>query len=180
MVVDACARYIRQTSAALSDRRVQVTIGDGVEFVASTDQRYELVVVDSTDPVGQATPLFGAGFHGDVARVFGDRGSVVSQAESPFFDSDRQRSMLEILGQTFQRAHIYNYANLTYPGGLWSFTFAAKGDLCPLGDFDEARVASSGLDFRYYSPGVHRAAFVLPAFQQHQLIDRLAPFKTRD
>ena len=180
MVVDACKRYIPQTSSALSDERVEVTIGDGVEFVARTEQRYDLVVVDSTDPVGPAKPLFGAEFYGNVARVLAEGGIVVSQAESPFFDPEQQRSMLQILGKTFRRAHIYNYANITYPGGLWSFTFAAKGDLCPLGDLDEARIASSGLGFRYYSPGVHRAAFVLPVFQREGLAEQLTPFRTAD
>jgi spermidine synthase len=180
MVVDACARYVPQTSSALSDARVQVTIGDGVGFVATTDQRYDLVLVDSTDPVGPAKPLFGAGFYRNVARVLRENGIVVSQAESPFFDTEQQRSMLEILAHTFQRAQIYNYANITYPGGLWSFTFASKGDLCPLGDFDEARVGPSGIDFRYYSAAVHRAAFVLPAFQQRHLEQHLTPFKTEE
>jgi spermidine synthase len=180
MVVEACKEHIAQTAAALTDPRVEVTIGDGVEFVARTEERYDLVLVDSTDPVGPAKPLFGAEFYSNVGRVLKDGGVVVSQAESPFFDLEQQRSMLQILGGPFERAQIYNYANITYPGGLWSFTFAAKGDLCPLGDFDATRVVSSGLRFRYYSPEVHRAAFVLPVFQQDGLQGCLSPFKPID
>jgi spermidine synthase len=177
MVVEACREHIPQTAAALGDPRMELTIGDGVEFVARTDERYDLVLVDSTDPVGPAKPLFGAGFYADVGRVLNDGGIVVSQAESPFFDLEQQRSMVQILGAVFERVQIYNYANITYPGGLWSFTFATKGGLCPLGDFNAARVARSGLDFHYYGPEVHRAAFVLPVFQQHGLQDGLSPFR---
>jgi spermidine synthase len=169
MVVDACRQHIPQTAAALDDPRCEVTIGDGVEFVARTDERYDLVLVDSTDPVGPAKPLFGAGFYGNVARVLRDGGVVVSQAESPFFDLEQQRSMLEILGGGFERTRIYNYANIVYPGGLWSFTWASQGSLCPLDDFDAGRVEASGLEFRYYGADVHRAAFVLPRFQHDAL-----------
>jgi spermidine synthase len=177
LVVEGCRKHIPQTAAALDDARVEVSIADGVEFVARTAERYDLVLVDSTDPIGPATPLFGAEFYSNVHRVLNDGGIVVSQAESPFYDPKRQRSMVEILAARFERVHIYNYDNLTYPGGLWSFTFAGKSDRCPIADFDAARAVGCGLEFRYYSPEMHRAAFVLPAFQFAALRDRLSPFK---
>jgi spermidine synthase len=177
LVVEACRKFLPRTAAALDDPRVDVTIGDGVEFVAGTDERYDLVIVDSTDPVGPAKPLFGREFYANVRRVLNPGGVVVSQAESPYFDAEQQRSLVQILGELFRRAHVYNYANVTYPGGLWSFTFAARDDLCPLGDFDPGRVAASGLDFRYYSPEIHRAAFTLPPFQAAALAPHLTPFK---
>ena len=177
LVVEGCRRHLPWTAAALDDPRVEVTIADGVEFVARTGERYDLVIVDSTDPVGPATPLFGEAFYADVHRILTPDGVVVSQAESPFYEEERQRSMLKILGERFERAQMYNYNNITYPGGLWSFTFAAKADLCPLGDFDPGRVAASGLTFRYYSPAIHRAAFVHPEFQARQLEGLLTPCK---
>jgi len=180
MVVEACREFLPRTAAALDDPRVQVTIADGVEFVARTDERYDLVIVDSTDPVGPAEPLFGPEFYANVRRVLNPGGLVVSQAESPYFNAERQLAMVEILAGLFRRVHVYNYANITYPGGFWSFTFAAAGDLCPLGDFDPRRVAASGLDFRYYSPGVHRAAFALPPFQAEALAPHLSPFRALD
>ena len=175
MVVEACRKFIPQTAAALDDPRVEVTIGDGVEFVARTDERYDLVMVDSTDPVGPAKPLFGAEFYGNVARVLREGGMVVSQAESPFFDLDQQRSMLEILKRSFRRVRIYNYANITYPGGSGRSPSAPGAISVRWRDFDPARVAASGLEFRYYSPEVHRAAFVLPSFQREGLAS-LTPF----
>ena len=173
MVVDSCKEHLPRTAAALDDPRAQVSIADGVRFVAETDERYDLVLIDSTDPVGPAAPLFGAEFYGNVRRVLNEGGIVVSQAESPYFEADQQRSLVKILAGLFERVHIYNYVTITYPGGLWSFTLATNGEHCPLGGLDRRRLEGSGLRFDYYSADVHRAAFVLPAFQQRNLQDLL-------
>jgi spermidine synthase len=177
LVLEACREHLRVMSAALDDPRVTVTVEDGVEFVKATDERYDLVIVDSTDPIGPATPLFGAGFYGNVKRVLQPGGLVVSQAESPFYDPEQQRSLLAILSAAFERTAIYNYTNLTYPGGLWSFTLAGRGDLCPIADFDAQRFDRQGLDCRYYNKAIHRGAFILPEFQRASLEGLLSPFK---
>jgi spermidine synthase len=168
MVVEACRKFIPQTASALDDPRVTVTIADGVEFVAGTEESFDVVIVDSTDPIGPAQPLFGPEFYGNVKRVLRERGIVVSQGESAFYAVDTQKSLLEILAALFERVNLYNYTNTTYPGGLWSFTFASKG-LRPVSDFDAARVLRSGIDFKYYNPDVHRAAFALPEFARKAL-----------
>ena len=176
-VVEACRNHLPQTASALDDPRVEVTTQDGVEFVARSTERFDVVIVDSTDPVGPAVPLFGAEFYGDVHRVLHDDGIVVSQAESPFYEPEAQLELLRILRDRFQRVRIYNYSNLTYPGGLWSFSFACKGDLCPIEDLDGARIEHARLSFQYYSAAVHRAAFALPAFQLDNLAGLLSPPK---
>lgn len=177
LVLEGCREHLPGAAAAFDDPRVEVTVADGLRFVAETEERYDLVLVDSSDPIGPAEPLFGAAFYHDVRRVLRPGGVVVSQAESPFYDAARQRSLLAILAERFRRVHLYNYANLTYPGGLWSFSFATPGDLCPLADFDPERVRRSGLEFRWYGPEMHRAAFVLPAFQRANLATHLTPFR---
>ena len=176
-VIDACKTHIPQTAAALDNSRVEVAIEDGVAYVARTQDRYDLVIVDSCDPVGPSEPLFGAEFYSNVHRILSPGGVVVSHAHSPFYDAAAQASLLRILGESFRRVQIYNYSNLTYPGGLWSFSFASKGDVCPVGDFDARRVEESGLSFQYYSAAVHRAAFVLPEFQIKQLGELLTPLR---
>lgn len=177
MVVEACREHIPQTSAALDDPRVEVTIADAVEFVATTDERYDLVLIDSTDPIGPATPLFGHEFYTGVHRLLASGGIAVSQAESPYVEAEAQRSLLRILADVFDSVHLYNYANMTYMGGLWSFSLAAKDRLCPLADYDAGRVLRAGLDFEFYSPEVHRAVFALPVFQRRALADLLTPFR---
>jgi len=178
LVVDACRRHLPQTAAALDDPRVELAFEDGVKYVARTDDVYDLVVVDSSDPVGPAAPLFGAEFYSSVQRILADDGIVVSQADSPFFGLPQQESLLRILRGLFRRVQIYNYSNMTYPGGLWSFTFAGKGDICPVGDLDDRRVKEAGLSFHYYNPAVHRAAFVHPEFQAARLGGLLTPVRS--
>lgn len=176
-VVEGCKLHIPLTSACLDDPRVEVSIADGVKHVADAPAgSYDLVLVDSTDPIGPATPLFGAEFYRNVHRVLRDDGIAISQAESAFYEPEWQRTITGILQQRFNRVHIYNYTNLTYPGGLWSFSFATKGELCPLADLDSQRIAAAGLELRYYSEAMHRAAFVLPPFQAANLSNTLTPF----
>lgn len=168
MVVDACKEFIPLTSSALSDPKVKLIIGDGVRYVAETQEKFDVVLVDSTDPIGPAKPLFGSVFYTNVFNILSDDGIVVSQGESPFYEGRIQASMLEILSGLFSKVAIYNYSNLTYPGGLWSFTFASI-TLNPIDDFDQNRVEQSGLGCKYYTPDIHRAAFCLPAFMRENL-----------
>lgn len=178
MVVEACKKHLPSVSCALGDRRLELRIEDGVTYVADTEERFDVVIIDSTDPVGAAKPLFNSLFYENVARILTRQGILVSQAESPFYDNDIQRAMLAHQRPFFKRLHLYLFANLTYPGGLWSFGFASRG-LCPVRDFVAGRVAASGLGFRYYNADVHRAAFALPAFVAttfHGVVDPVSPW----
>jgi len=171
MVVDACKEHIPQTSSALSDPRIELIIDDGVAYMANAaknDVKFDVIIVDSTDPIGPATPLFGEGFYRDVFASLSDDGIVVSQGESPWYNKDVQKSLLSVLNNVFDNVWLYNFSNLTYPGGLWSFTFASKR-YHPVTDFNPARVSKSGLDFDYYNAGVHLGAFSLPNFVKRDI-----------
>ena len=179
LVVDACREHIPETASALADPRCEVIISDGLDFISRAPAgRYDLIIVDSTDPGGPSVPLFGEAFYAAVHRALSPQGIVVAQAESPSHEPAVQRRMLSILDASFARVQIYNYSNLIFPSGLWSFSYACKGDLCPVGDFDPQRVSRSGLRFRYYNPEVHRASFLHPQFQRDLLADVLTPWKT--
>ncbi|MDB9494976.1 polyamine aminopropyltransferase [Spirulina major CS-329] len=168
VVVNACRQHIPQTAQALDHPKLTLHIEDGVKYVAETAETFDVVLVDSTDPIGPATPLFGETFYRDLARILNPGGLVVSQGESPFYFAAMQHKLLDILHRCFPTVGLYNYSNMSYPGGLWSFTFASQG-LDPIADFDPARVTASGLEFHYYNPAIHRAAFALPTFMQRQV-----------
>jgi len=163
MVVDACRMHIPSVSGAFEDPRLTLLIDDGVRYVKGTDERFDVVLIDSTDPVGPAEPLFDTAFYANVAARLTENGIMITQAESPFYDPEFQAVILSGQRPHFARLHLYNFSNLTYPGGLWSFGFASMG-LCPIGDFDPGRVARSGIRTRYHNPRIHRAAFSLPEF----------------
>ena len=174
VVIDACKEFIPQTANAMDDPRSEIIIDDGVKFVADTTQRFDVIIIDSTDPIGPATPLFGEGFYENVKRVLNPHGIVVAQGESPFYTPKIQASLLKIQRSFFSRTYLYNFTNLTYPGGLWSFTFSSD-ETCPLREFDEKRVEQSGLKFDYYTPQIHQAAFQQPAFVRKELGNLLTP-----
>jgi len=177
MVVNACKEFIPQTANSMKENlRAKVLIEDGVKFVESAktqSQKFDVVLVDSTDPIGPAQPLFGEEFYQNVSDCLSDQGIVVAQGESPYYELETQKSMLKNLRKIFKKTHIYNYANMVYPAGLWSFIYASKG-LCPLKDFDPSRITKSGLDFYYYNEEIHRAAFQLPNFQKRFLKEVLS------
>ncbi len=172
MVVEVSKRYIPKTAVGFEHPRLKLTIGDGVRHMAETDERYDVVIIDSTDPIGPAKPLFGETFYRNVFRVLADDGIVVAQGESSHYELEAQRTVLSSMGKVFPKVSLYNYCNLTYPGGLWSFVYASKG-LCPLADLDGARIKQQNLDLSYYNEDIHRAAFALPSFQRQRVGDLL-------
>ena len=168
MVVDACKEWIPSTACAYENPKLELIIGDGVKYMAETQEQFDIILVDSTDPIGPAAPLFGPAFYKDIYKVLKEDGIVVSQGESPFLEEECQKSMLSILNNQFEVVKIYNFNNLTYPGGLWSFTFASKGPH-PIRDFNSEKVKNSGLDFKYYNELIHHGAFSIPNFQIENL-----------
>lgn len=171
MVVNACKEHIPQTAACLSDPKIELIIGDGVQYMeeaAVSDEKFDVILVDSTDPIGPAQPLFGHKFYENIYKSLSDDGIVVSQGESPFYQTTMQNKLVEILHDTFPVVSIYNFSNLTYPGGLWSFTYGSK-KYHPLNDFNASRVTDSGLDFEYYNKEIHSGAFAIPNFMKKRL-----------
>ncbi len=163
LVVAASRKYIPKTAAALSDRRCEIRIGDGVRFVRETAERFDAVIVDSTEPFGPAKELFGPAFYKDVRRVLTRDGVVVSQAGSPFYEIGTIKNLMRILKPVFPVVEPYLFTNMTYPGGLWSFLYSSKGPR-PSRDFKPARVRAARLPLRWYNARMHEAAFALPEF----------------
>ncbi len=170
MVVEASKKFLPEVSYGLDDPRLDLLIEDGVKFTENTKEKFDVVIIDSTDPVGPATPLFGRSFYENVSKILNPGGILISQAESPFYGSKIQRVMLANQRPFFKKLHIYLFSNLTYPGGLWSFGFASKG-LCPVKDFDRKKVQKANINTGYYNPEIHVAAFALPGFISENLKD---------
>ena len=168
MVVDAAKTFLPTTSACLSDPRVSVRIEDGVKHMAAAGEPYDVILIDSTDPIGPAAPLFGPEFYGNVKRRLTEGGIVVAQGECPFYRLDVQKALADVVTGAFGRAALYNYHNLTYPGGLWSFVIAGKTPR-DLAAPDASRVAALQPQLRYYNLETHKAAFALPEFMKRGL-----------
>ncbi len=181
-VIRACKEFIPQTANIFKNPKLQTLVQDGVEYVAEyalkvkegKAQKFDVICVDSTDPVGFAAPLFGDAFYSNIQSILSDQGVVISQGESPFYGEKMQDTLARVLRNHFKRVHFYNFTNMTYPGGLWSFSFASNG-VHPLDDLKKDQVLSSGLSTQWYNLGVHEAAFLLPEFQKQKLKAYLSP-----
>jgi spermidine synthase len=174
MVIQACRIHLPAVSCALDDERLEIRIQDGIKYITEAGEKFDLVIVDSTDPIGPAVPLFDKPFYKGISAALDSDGILITQAGSTFYDGETQHAMLMNQRPFFKNLHLYLYSNLTYPGGLWSFGFASKG-LCPIQDFDGRRVESSGIVTSYYNPGVHRSAFSLPNFVAENLASVIDP-----
>ncbi len=163
MVVEACRKFIPKTGKIFDHPKMELHIDDGVKFVQQTDQKFDVIMIDSTDPVGAAQPLFGAEFYSNVADHLNRDGIVIAQGESVFYESEMQAKLLSIVNPRFEWTTYFNFTNMTYPGGLWSFLWASNGRH-PMRDQRDCE-----LDCFYYNSEIHRAAFALPSFQKQNL-----------
>tara|TARA_B100000925_G_scaffold290088_1_gene274471 strand:+ start:11839 stop:12693 length:855 start_codon:yes stop_codon:yes gene_type:complete len=168
MVVDASIAHLPITSCVFDNPKLELHIDDGLKFVKETKEKFDVVLVDSTDPIGPAQPLFGEEFYQDIYNCLNDDGIVVSQGESPFYEVPMQKKLMGIINKIFPISTIYNFSNLTYPGGLWSFTFGSKKHH-PINDFKSERVSSFDGEFKYYNQRIHPGAFAIPSFMAKEL-----------
>jgi spermidine synthase len=166
-VIDFARTYLPELSrGAFDDPRVSIVLGDGADFVATTSRRFDVVVVDSTDPIGPGAALFTPAFYAGCRRILRPGGILVTQNGVPFFQPDELVSSLRSLAGLFADATCYLAAVPTYVGGSMAFGWAS--DEPSHRAVSEAvlaeRFAAAGPETRYYTPAVHRAAFALPRF----------------
>lgn len=148
---------------AFDDPRAEIVIGDGLAYVRDTDRRFDVIVVDSTDPIGPSAALFGEKFYRDCRRCLNPGGVAVTQAGVPFFQGPQIAAAHALRAGLFAHATAYLAAVPTYTGGPIALGFASDADLAP-GDLAvlRERWAATGLATRYYAPDVHVGAFALP------------------
>ena len=159
-VIDACRRYLPALAGGFDDPRVNVHVRDGASFVAGLENVYDVVIVDSSDPVGPARILFSPEFYDSLKQALRPGGLAVSQAESFYFYGGLIREILGFLDEKFEFALYYTTMVPTYVSGIIGFAFSSLGPN-PLHEPDAARLETLGpLD--YYTPAVHKAAFALP------------------
>lgn len=174
VVIEASREWLPQTSNQFSNPKLEILVADGVDYMKTSKETFDVIIVDSSDPIGPATPLFNIDFYKDIYARLSDNGIVVSQCESPYYHQAMQKTLLGIVKELFPRVHLYTYTNLSYPGGYWAFSFASK-TLCPLKDLKIERVKKENLDFQYYNENIHWGAFQLPSFMQKEYKNLLTP-----
>lgn len=162
-VVELCREFIPQTAGSLGDPRVHIYYEDGLKFVRSAQNEYDLIIVDSTDPFGPGEGLFTKEFYGNCYKALTEDGILVNQHESTFYNEyamamKRAHSRIKSF---FPIALVYQAHIPTYPSGHWLFGFASK-KYHPVQDQNAQWWLSQGLRTRYYNQYVHSGCFALP------------------
>ena len=170
LVVEVCKKYLQKTACRLEDPRVSIHYEDGLKFVRSKKEEYDLIIVDSTDPFGPGEGLFTREFYGNCFKALREDGILVNQHESPYYTEDAiacQRTHKNIV-QSFPISRVYQAHIPTYPSGHWLFGFASKR-YHPLKNLDEIRWNMRGIATRYYTTTLHKGAFYIPAYVEELL-----------
>lgn len=166
-VIDTCRRYLPgHSQGAFDDPRVNLVIDDGVRYVTQAGGQFDVIISDSTDPVGPGEALYTTGFYRGCRACLRPGGILVAQNGNVFTQLEEVQQTAARLGPLFADVAFYTATVPTYIGGPMAFAWASD-DPSPRAvrpDTLRERYAGSGLATRYYTPEVHRAAFALPRF----------------
>jgi spermidine synthase len=162
-------KFFPELCASNGDARARLHFADGIEWVArAATGSYDVIIIDSTDPVGPAAGLFSESFYRNCLHALGKNGVVAGQSESPLFHAELIRSVQRALRSAgFRDVITLNFPQCTYPSGWWSATLACKDGT--LSSVRESDVATQKIPTRYYSRAIGAAARVAPQFLEDLL-----------
>ena len=169
-VVEVCRAYLPENACRLDDSRVHIYYDNALRFIRRCTDKYDLIIVDSTDPFGPSEGYFTREFYGICYNALHEDGIMVNQQGSPFYQHDAeemQRSHKRIVN-TFPISRVYQAHIPTYAAGYWLFGFASK-KYHPIDDLNAAAWLSKNLGTKYYTTKLHVGAFYLPAFLERML-----------
>ena len=170
-VTRAAEKYFPELTEANDDPRAELLFVDALEWIKQQQPNsLDVIIVDSTDPVGPAVGLFRRAFYADCLRALGETGVLVQQSESPLLHLDILKAMrAEMKLAGFAQLRTYQFCQPTYPSGWWSATMAGQG--VDLLDFREQDARELSFEGRYYSAGMHRGGMAMPPFVEKALAE---------
>ena len=170
LVIDKSVELLPSMACEIdgSNPRVKLHVDDGLAYIRAHQNEFDVIMVDSTDPIGPAVGLFEEDFYRLVFGALKEDGIMIAQSESPFYHAEIQKNMYGNLRAVFPIVEMYQAFIPTYPSGLWSFAFASK-KYHPVRDFDRKRAAGRDFRTRYYNEDLHLGAFMLPTFARENI-----------
>lgn len=163
-VIEISKRHFPYLANSFDDPKVKIYCEDGNKFIKTHKDRYDIIIVDSSDPIGPAEVLFRREFYEAMYQAVKDDGIVVTQAESFFYHSKIIKSLFSFIRDIYPISEYYYTLVPTYPSGIIGFTFCSK-KYHPIKEFNEIEVLKLN-DLKYYNKDIHKAAFNLPTFAQ--------------
>ncbi|HPE21312.1 MAG TPA: polyamine aminopropyltransferase [Candidatus Mcinerneyibacteriales bacterium] len=168
-VVELSERFLPSLTTGNHDPRVRLMVRDGVAYIKEySGEPYDLIIIDSTDPVGPGEGLFGTPFYRSCFDILSGEGIIINQAENPHYSPEWVTGIAGKMTKIFPAFSFYQAFIPTYPSGHWLFGFASKKR--------DPRVPEESPVFadilKYYNREVHTAAFALPNFVRDLLRQR--------
>ncbi|MBR1437497.1 MAG: spermidine synthase, partial [Synergistaceae bacterium] len=157
-------KYLPFAGCSFSDERADIKCMDAMKYICETDERYDVVIIDSTDPVDFAAGLFQSGFYADVKSVMNDSAVLSELTESPFTDSDLMTQAIREMRKVFPMVRLYWGVVPTYPSGMWTYGLSVNGT-----GINPSEPVRTVKPTRYYTNDIHRASFILPPFLEEMI-----------
>lgn len=161
-VIEVCRRHFPNLASSFDDSKVNIYFQDGAQFLKNRKNQYDVIIVDSSDPIGPGMTLFTEPFFRSLYGALKEDGIAVTQLESLFWHTDFIQFTFAFIKNIFPIAYYYYTMVPTYPSGMIGFSFCSK-KYHPIDDFMTNR-ANQLSDLKYYHSGIHHAAFMLPSF----------------
>lgn len=165
-VIELSKKYLPEIAGALDDSKVEVLAADGIKHIKDKTGYYDIIIVDSTEPIGPAEGLFALEFYQEVHKALRDDGIMVAQTESPYYNGDLISRVYKDISSVFPITRLYYGCIPTYPSGMWTWTIGSKKYDPLMVDEDSIPVYQT----KYYTPYLHKAVFQLPQFVKDLLI----------
>lgn len=166
-VIDMCIQYLPNHSAgAYSNPKANIVIADGVDFVNECTEQFDVIISDSTDPMGPGEVLFTSRFYQGIKNCLNVDGVFVAQNGVSFMQTEEVTTTYQRLSPLFKQASFYSGAVPTYVGGIMAFAWATDNlalKKIPL-ETIETRFKAANISTRFYTPAVHIGSFALPQY----------------
>lgn len=172
LFIDVCKEWFPDNACGFEDPRVKIYNENGLRFLRSRQDQYDLIINDCTDPLGHTAGMFTKEFYGNCFRALHEDGIMVYQHGSPFFDVDEEacRAMHRKAFRSFPINRVYQAHIPTCPAGYWLFGFASK-KYHPLKNFDAKRWNERNIKTWYYTTNMHGGSFMLPRYVEDLLLE---------
>jgi spermidine synthase len=166
-VVEACKTFFPYHTSRLTHPKVTVYVGDGVAYMAEAAEaphKFDVIIIDSTDPVGPGEGLFTETFYRHCFSALNEDGILVAQTESPFLSREVIEKVYPLYQRIFPIVNMYTGHIPTYPSGFWTWAFCSKRYEHYLSNAHSPRITPIVETCQYYNAELHNASFVLPNF----------------
>lgn len=170
LVVEVCREYLPSVACRLDDERVHIRHDDGLRFLRSVENDYDLIIADTTDPFGPSEGLFTKEFYGSCYKALKEDGIMMNQHESPFYEEDAitTQKIHQRIISSFPISKVYQAHVPSYATGHWLFGFASKV-YHPVRNLDSVSWNMKGISTRYYTTNLHSGSFTLPYYVEELL-----------